>query len=739
MKERHLQDLKTQRDALCRKKFGTRYEYDPGEKKIHEYQRLKQFYNKNPDKKKFTTKHCREQTMPLKIEMNDMKTHYTNIDSEWKCKRVGGVWDSKGLSRQNHKFNTGVCFESLKDKQCSQHECKSLMKWFHKSSSIKPRHAEIIQYRRACDKSKNGCTFNKRKGECFHMKKVYDAYMKERINAAKAIQGKARLFLQKKAAERERIRRNKAVRKIQTMVRKNQTREILPSDWPENLRSSTVQKYIAEYYSGKKNRLPYPSNRTTPSKNMNRCSSGLPSKLSKTQSLLYSIAKGYSTGVTKQPRGLLCWHSTGSGKTCSAACIMQAFWNTNKNIVFCTSVEAKAANPPEAFVKCIQTFFKNGVSTVNAFLRRVHFFSFAQLAHYAQLYKPSGPAKDRSTRTTLLKDAVLIIDEVQNLLNPIPNQVNEHRAIQKFLKKKNTNTQLNVFVLTATPGNDVTELNDILDIVHPNRNGHEDVRGMIQYLNTNEDLTRFPSIAYKEHRLTIPANETKAYISATPIRKSKTVGQKVDAIQHQVQKNPNEKHYIYSKFYRRNGVFGVIAVQRMLESLGYKQVLPNKTYPTTKGKRYCIMTTTQLTSKSEASKLVNYFNHDNNIRGEYCQIMLASQKFNEGLDLKAVRHIHIMEPLSMAAETQTIGRARRYCSHKQYTNMKDWTVHVHRYIHTLVASAKDSNVSLNTTKKSQDEQNVRMYEMEAKPMKDQLALMKKSSIDYNVYQSISIQ
>ena len=121
MKERHLQDLKTQRDVLCRKKFGIRYEYHPGNKQIHEYKRLKQFYNENPDRKKFATKHCREQTMPSKRAMNDMKTHYTNIDSEWKCGRVGGVWDPKGLSRQNYKFNTGVCFESLKDKQCSQH------------------------------------------------------------------------------------------------------------------------------------------------------------------------------------------------------------------------------------------------------------------------------------------------------------------------------------------------------------------------------------------------------------------------------------------------------------------------------------------------------------------------------------------------------------------------------------------------------------------------------------------
>jgi seryl-tRNA synthetase len=59
---------------------------------------------------------------------------------------------------------------------------------------------------------------------------------------------------------------------------------------------------------------------------------------------------------------------------------------------------------------------------------------------------------------------------------------------------------------------------------------------------------------------------------------------------------------------------------------------------------------------------------------------LASQSYNEGIDLKAVRHIHIFEPLiTWASDKQTIGRAARLCSHVDLEK-KDWNVTIHRYI-----------------------------------------------------------
>ena len=727
-KIRHLQDLKLKRNRKCRSLKGWDHEYDTGVN-LNNYKRLKEFYKNNPSKKVFSVNDCKKQVFPKKRTMNETKSHFTNIDSGWKCNKTGGVWDPTGLSRSNYKYNEGVCFATDSDKKCSKQECKPLMKWFHKTTSVKPSHGEIIKYRRACDKS-NSCVFNKRSGECFLKKKVYDMHMNKMNRSARIIQTKARSFLERKRKSREMRKRTNAAKKIQSAVRKNQSRDILPSDWPKDLANTKTQNYLRNFYMHKKNRFPYPSDRVSKSQTKNRCVSNAPVKLSKTQSLLFSIAKGYSTGVTKNPRGLLCWHSTGSGKTCSAACIMHAFWNSPKRIVFCTSIEAKAANPPENFVKCMRSFFKSDV-TLNAMTKRVSFFSFAQLAHYLQLYKPSGPEKNRAKRVALLDDAVLIIDEVQNLLKPIRGQEKEHNALRTFLKKKNNTPGLNVFVLSATPGDRVHEVDELLDIVDPNRTG---VNGMIQYLDNSHDRSKFPSVTVHDHKLTLPSTMVPEYVQSSALKQSKMVGNKVQTIRHQLQTHTKQKHYIYSQYYRRQGVYGIIAVEQMLQSLGYEQATPSS-LPNSKKKRYCIMTTTQLSSKTDALKLVNYFNQDKNVHGEYCQIMLASQKFNEGLDLKAVRHVHIMEPLSYAMEIQTIGRARRHCSHKQFSNMDEWTVKVHRYMNTLPTTS-GTNVSIMSKSSlrglSRDEKEFQRMEKEAKPLQTFLNTMKNASVDRKI-------
>jgi hypothetical protein len=160
---------------------------------------------------------------------------------------------------------------------------------------------------------------------------------------------------------------------------------------------------------------------------------------------------------------------------------------------------------------------------------------------------------------------------------------------------------------------------------------------------------------------------------------------------------PEEKHYAYSAFYENRGYGGqgVLAIAQFLESQeGYTRltvaeaVKLNKagTLPAAK-KRYFLATTTELKygklSMGECLRqLLLIFNHADNKNGELVHVMLASNQFNEGVDLKAVRHIHIFEPLlSTNKEIQTIGRAARYCSHKDLNRGKnEWTVTVHRYL-----------------------------------------------------------
>lgn len=190
---------------------------------------------------------------------------------------------------------------------------------------------------------------------------------------------------------------------------------------------------------------------------------------------------------------------------------------------------------------------------------------------------------------------------------------------------------------------------------------------------------------------------------------------------------PIEKHYVYSAFSdNRNKGWssqGILAIGNMMEQelkyrkfsldeakyepikdlkgkiTGYRITrLPNKS------PRFLLVTLKELggegadgkissSAGEKLKKMLAVYNHPENRYGEIIHVMLASNAFNEGIDLKAVRHIHFFEPLvTMASDKQTIGRAARFCSHADLDKDKsEWTVRVHRYI-----SQYPTQVTLNT-------------------------------------------
>jgi hypothetical protein len=88
--------------------------------------------------------------------------------------------------------------------------------------------------------------------------------------------------------------------------------------------------------------------------------------------------------------------------------------------------------------------------------------------------------------------------------------------------------------------------------------------------------------------------------------------------------------------------------------------------------------------KRAASDVQALYNCAANKLGGLVHVCLASGKYNEGIDLQGVQHLHIVEPFrSMASEMQTLGRARRNCSHVQLGFDADWAVHVYRYMAVL--------------------------------------------------------
>lgn len=771
MKPRHIRELKPLRDKQCAQELGPEFEY-AGHVDFSKYDTLRKFRESHPELARFYKKDCTLQKVPKK-KTDDLRHVYTEANTRWKCDKLQGHWDPNALSRKDFKM-LGACFMKPEDKRCAKHDHRTLMEL--KRGMLRSGHSvplvTVSHHKRKCESSP-GCGFTAM-GQCHAKSTLKNKENRNRNRAARVIQKVVRKTLasrkaqteakalaakriqeayrRKKARNADRLKeqaRNLAARriqaavrktraaraekhrvaaeKIQNVVRKHQQRaDKLPTNWPVDLRQPGVKRYLLNYYTKSKDQWPVKSMPLRVPEGTNRCGPNAAKEplFTVPQALLHAVARGL------QPvnHGLLAWHSTGSGKTCSAAAIMDAYWNRKaKNIVFCTSIEAKASNPPDTFRWCLNTFLKRGVSEA-AMARRVKFFSFAQLAHYLQLYKGSGPESERRKRAALLDDAVLIIDEVQNLLKPLPTQVREHKALYNFLVN-NPLQNLHVYILTATPGETPQEIADLLNLVRDRRvpmiKGTESIdtfkdkiRGLVQHYDTNHDLSRFPRVRFEENTCDMSPEHyqqyakalqedlgkrtvafpnpkyfalSRKYASHTFQRGTGPLEQfscKIPQIHDKLRKYHDQKHWIYSAFYENRGYGqGVMAIKNTLIELGYEQLTPQMarrmvvTGEFVPKRRFCVVTTTAMDNKNDLSDLLKVYNHDLNVHGGLCHVMLASQKFNEGVDLKAVRHIHLLEPLlTEGMRQQAIGRARRSCSHFQLKDMSDWTVKVHEYM-----------------------------------------------------------
>ena len=120
-------------------------------------------------------------------------------------------------------------------------------------------------------------------------------------------------------------------------------------------------------------------------------------------------------------------------------------------------------------------------------------------------------------------------------------------------------------------------------------------------------------------------------------------------------KRSRGKIFLYSGFKDYAGLKSVIKV---LEAHGYKNY---HDYGTGK-KRFAIWSGDE--SIKEKDEIREVYNRSDNLYGEKLKIILGSPAIKEGISLKAVRYVHILEPYWNSSRLeQVIGRARRYCSH----------------------------------------------------------------------------
>jgi hypothetical protein len=114
--------------------------------------------------------------------------------------------------------------------------------------------------------------------------------------------------------------------------------------------------------------------------------------------------------------------------------------------------------------------------------------------------------------------------------------------------------------------------------------------------------------------------------------------------------------FIYSNFLQFGGIKSFIKV------LEYHRYRDFKTHG--KGKlRFAIWSGDETHEKKELIK--DFFNKKENVDGSMLKILLGSPSIKEGVSLLRVQQVHILEPYwNMSRMDQIIGRAIRFCSHK---------------------------------------------------------------------------
>jgi superfamily II DNA or RNA helicase len=129
--------------------------------------------------------------------------------------------------------------------------------------------------------------------------------------------------------------------------------------------------------------------------------------------------------------------------------------------------------------------------------------------------------------------------------------------------------------------------------------------------------------------------------------------------------------FIYSNFKEIGGIKTLI---RVLEANGYSDFIENGHGI----KRFALWTGDEPVDVKE--KILTQFNDLSNQNGSRIKILLGSPSIKEGVSLLRVREVHILEPhWNMSRIQQVIGRAIRFCSHKDVMPLRR-LVRVYLYV-----------------------------------------------------------
>jgi len=176
--------------------------------------------------------------------------------------------------------------------------------------------------------------------------------------------------------------------------------------------------------------------------------------------------------------------------------------------------------------------------------------------------------------------------------------------------------------------------------------------------------------------------------------------------------------FIYSAFLNTGGLQSLISY---FEYNGYKNYIDHDIGIN----RYAIWSGDESMDIREKTKYL--FNLENNKNGGKIKILFGSPSIKEGISLLRVEQVHILEPYwNLSRIKQIIGRAIRYCSHKDLPEDK-------RYVNVYIYLA----VSLHTTNKLTDEYIWSIAKSKNKIISIFEHALKEGAIDCNIFYNIN--
>lgn len=146
---------------------------------------------------------------------------------------------------------------------------------------------------------------------------------------------------------------------------------------------------------------------------------------------------------------------------------------------------------------------------------------------------------------------------------------------------------------------------------------------------------------------------------------------KIKKVLQNIEKHKDQLGFVYTEFVTGEGI---AVITKILEVRGYMnwidaKVVKDMDYVSDR-KAKKIKTFAIITGKlslEERNTILEEFNSPDNMHGENISLLLVNKIAAEGLDLKGVRHIHILEPFwNYARIEQVIGRGVRYKSHDMF-------------------------------------------------------------------------